>query len=54
MDYSGINGYTLYHEVTFSGFQETCGKRHRAIMSNEWIGDILHPMDVRGLFRSKV
>lgn len=49
-DYSAVNGYTLYHEVTFFGFQETCGKRHRAIMSNEWAGDIIHPMDVRGLF----
>ena len=47
--YPAINGYTLLHEVTFSGFQNKCGKRHRAIMSNSWVGDILHPMDIRGL-----
>ena len=50
MSYPGINGYTLFHEVTFSGFQEKCGKRHRAIMTNSWVGDIIHPMDMRGLF----
>lgn len=49
--YPAINGYTLFHEVTFSGFQEKCGKRHRAIMTNSWVGDILHPVDVRGVLR---
>ena len=47
--YPAINGYTFYEDVTFSGFQETCGKRHRAIMTNNWIGDIFHPVDARGL-----
>ena len=51
LSYPAINGYTLLHEVTFSGFQEKCGKRHRAIMTNSWVGDILHPVDVRGLLR---
>lgn len=51
MSYPAINGYTLFHEVTFFGFQNKCGKRHRAIMTNSWVGDILHPMDVRGLLR---
>ena len=50
--YPAINGYTFYEDVTFSGFQETCGKRHRAIMTNNWIGDIFHPVDARGLSNS--
>ena len=49
-DYPGINGYTLYREVTFAGFQTTCNKRHQAIMSNSWAGDIMHPIDVMGKF----
>lgn len=51
MSYPAINGYTLFHDVSFFGFQNICGKRHRAIMTNSWVGDILHPMDVRGLLR---
>ena len=51
MSYPAINGYSLFHEVTFFGFQEKCGKRHRAIMTNSWVGDILHPLDVRGVLR---
>ena len=51
MSYPAINGYTLFHDVSFFGFQSKCGKRHRAIMTNSWVGDILHPMDVRGLLR---
>lgn len=51
MSYPAINGYSLFHEVTFSGFQEKCGKRHRAIMTNSWVGDILHPVDMRGVLR---
>ena len=51
MSYPAINGYSLFHEVTFFGFQEKCGKRHRAIMTNSWVGDILHPVDVRGVLR---
>lgn len=47
--YPAINGYTFYEDVTFSGFQDTCGKRHRAIGLNTIIGDIFHPVDVRGL-----
>ena len=53
MDYPAINGYTLYDDVTFSGFQMNCSKRHRAIMTNSWVGDIMHPVDVRGWLAMK-
>ena len=48
MSYPAINGSTLYENLTFAWFQNNCGRRHRAIMTNSWVGDILHPMDVRG------
>lgn len=47
--YPAINGYTIYENVTFAHFDQKCGdKRSRAIMTNPWIGDIIHPMDVKG------
>lgn len=49
--FPAINGYTLYSDVTFANFAFTCNKRHRAIMSNPWIGDIIHPVEVKGIVK---
>jgi hypothetical protein len=46
--YPAINGNTKYLRVTCANFGVACGKRDICVMSNPWIGDIMHPMDVSG------
>ena len=46
--YPAINGYTIYEKVTFANFGEKCGKRDFAIGTNDHVGDILHPVSVKG------
>lgn len=47
-DYPAINGITKYIRVTCANFGVSCGKRDICIMSNPWIGDIMHPVHVSG------
>lgn len=34
--------------MTCANFGESCGKRDVCIITNDWVGDILHPVTVTG------
>ena len=49
-DYPAINGLTKYIRITCANFGVSCNKRDVCIISNQWIGDIMHPVHVSGKY----